>query len=312
MLVVMATAAVIANTLAMPVARLRRGLERVAEGRFDRIQPLDTRDELGELVGTFNSMQDQLAESRRLLARHERQLAWREMARQVAHEIKNPLTPMKLSVQHLRRAHGDRREGDKFVSLFERITGTLIEQIDALARIANEFSTFARMPLLQMERLDLNAVTAEAVSLMQEHTTAKITVSLSHEPLDVEADREALRRTFINFIKNALEATPSESECEIRIRTRSEVDPDTGSVWAVAEVEDNGGGISEDLREKIFTPAFSTKTSGAGLGLAIARNSVEEMRGRIGFETQVGVGSVFWVRLPERPVEVEQTGPDDV
>jgi signal transduction histidine kinase len=206
MMVVMVTAAVIANTLASPLARLRRGLESVAEGRFERIGPMDTRDEIGDLVGAFNDMQDQLAESRRLLARHERQLAWREMARQVAHEIKNPLTPMKLSVQHLRRAFDPTGDADRFRVLFDRITATLMDQIDALARIANEFSSFARMPQQQLEALDLNEVMRDAAALMLEHATVDLEDSLSGTRLPVEGDREAVRRVFIDFVKNAMEA----------------------------------------------------------------------------------------------------------
>ncbi|MBX2818939.1 MAG: HAMP domain-containing protein, partial [Rhodothermaceae bacterium] len=212
---VMLTASLLANALSRPIGRLREGLEAVAKGRFERPLPVDTRDEIGTLVKTFNSMQEQLAESRRKLAQQERQLAWREMARQVAHEIKNPLTPMKLSVQHLRRAYSnlDTKEtalpesDNRFKNLFEKITTTLIEQVDALARIANEFSSFARMPKRLLEPLDLNAVLKEAVDLMQEQITPRIEVDFHEEPLVLQADREELRRIYINLIKNAIEAS---------------------------------------------------------------------------------------------------------
>jgi nitrogen fixation/metabolism regulation signal transduction histidine kinase len=243
-------------------------------------------------------MQDQLGESRRLLAHQERQLAWREMAQQVAHEIKNPLTPMKLSVQHLRRAHGADSDPGRFRALFERITVTLIDQIDALARIANEFSSFARMPLQDPERLDLNEVVHEAVGLMQEHASAEIRTELVKEPLPIDADREAVRRMFINFIKNGLEAIDAETGGLVVVRTRREFDSEAGVSWAVSEVEDNGEGVPAELQDRIFNPSFSTKTSGTGLGLAIAKNTVEELGGRIGFETTEGSGSVFWVRFP--------------
>ncbi len=300
-LVVMLTASLLANAISRPIVRLRSGLKAVAAGRFERMIPVDSRDEIGELVQTFNEMQEQLAESRRKLAQQERQLAWREMARQVAHEIKNPLTPMKLSVQHLRRAfegeEGAVKKRDKFADLFGRITTTLIEQIDTLARIANEFHSFARMPSRIVERLDLNAVIEEAVALMQEESDIVIHTDLCNDKLMLDGDREELRRDFINLIKNSIQAIPNEEKGRIRVRTRLD-EPEDGSRWAHCEVSDNGTGVEADVRDKIFEPNFSTKTSGTGLGLAIVKKSVEEHRGEIGFDTVLGDGSTFWIRLP--------------
>lgn len=299
-LVVMFTAALLANAIARPVARLRSGLKAVAKGHFEQILHVDSRDEIGELVQTFNEMQAQLAETRRKVAQQERQLAWREMARQVAHEIKNPLTPMKLSVQHLRRAYesdgADANRREKFDRLFERITGTLIEQIDTLARIANEFHSFARMPSRVLERVDLNAVVGEAVALMQEENAVEIRSDLHDAPLVVEADREELRRNYINLIKNAIQAVPEDRQAQIVVTTRLEENGE--GRWAYSTVVDNGTGVPEELQEKIFEPNFSTKTSGTGLGLAIVRKSIEELRGEIDFETEDGVGTTFWIRLP--------------
>lgn len=307
--VVMLTASLLANALAQPIARLRAGLEAVARGRFEHSLPVDTRDEIGELVQTFNTMQQQLAESRRRLARQERQLAWREMARQVAHEIKNPLTPMKLSVQHLRRAYmsltarGDEASGEaaRFDQLFDRITTTLIEQIDTLARIANDFSTFARLPTRILERVDLNAVVREAVALMQEEGGAvTITTDLDPEPLVLMADREELRRIYINLLKNALQAIPEGAAGTVHVVTRREAPdgPADGPGWAFSTVRDTGSGIPADLRSRIFEPNFSTKTSGTGLGLAIVKKSVEELHGEIDFETEEQSGTIFRIRLP--------------
>ena len=299
-IVVLATASVLASALARPVGRLRAGLEAVAQGQFEQPIPVESRDEIGELVETFNSMQQQLAESRIILAQQERQLAWREMARQVAHEIKNPLTPMKLSVQHLQRAFygaaGPALDG-RFAGLFTRITGTLIEQIDALARIANEFHSFARMPTRMLERLDLNAVVREAVSLMQEEQMVAVALSLHPEALWVEADREELRRIFINLIKNGVEAIPDGREGAIAVQTTREP-TEAGAAEAVCTVTDNGSGIPDEVRHKIFEPNFSTKTRGTGLGLAITKKSVEDFGGSVRFETTEGVGSAFRVALP--------------
>ncbi|NNE35743.1 MAG: HAMP domain-containing protein, partial [Rhodothermales bacterium] len=222
--VVMVTASILANALTRPIARLREGLEAVSRGQFSQIRPFESRDEFGELVETFNTMQDQLADSRRQVAQQERQLAWREMARQVAHEIKNPLTPMKLSIQHLRRSFDatEDRDSKDFKGLFSRITTTLVEQIDALARIANEFSTFARMPQRMLEELDLNAVVSEAAALMEVEEGTSIKLGLVDKPLIVQADREELRRIFINLIKNGIQSVPEDRQVRIEIISRSE------------------------------------------------------------------------------------------
>ncbi len=314
LLVIMLTASVVANALTRPIARLRLGLEQVARGRFEQSIPVTSRDEIGDLVQTFNEMQEQLAESRRQLAQQERQLAWREMARQVAHEIKNPLTPMKLSVQHLQRAftmsraaqvEEDAPVGKDFKTLFRRITATLVEQIDTLARIANEFHSFARMPTRMEERLDMNAVVSEAVALMQEETSTEVLLTLYRDALIVQADREELRRAFINLIKNALQAVPDGTEGLVQVETGLTPGVDGRPALAMCRVTDNGTGISEELREKIFQPNFSTKTSGTGLGLAIARKSIEESGGEIDFDPEVADGASFWVKLPLCDAEPE-------
>ena len=300
-LVVMVTASLLADALTRPIARLRAGLQTVAAGHFERMAPIDSGDEIAELVDSFNTMQDQLEESRSLLAQQERQLAWREMARQVAHEIKNPLTPMKLSIQHLRSAFSRRSEDgsddERFASKFSQTTTTLIEQIDALARIANEFSSFGRMPTHIREEVDLNQVIAEAVGLMEAEENVTIISDLAAEPLMVNGDREAIRRVYINFLKNAIQAVPAGRDVMIRVGTQKETDA-SGRDRAVGEVSDNGSGIPRNLWDKIFVPSFSTKTSGTGLGLAIARKTVESMDGEIGFETAIDEGSTFWIRVP--------------
>jgi signal transduction histidine kinase len=304
--VVMLTGVVLANALAQPVAQLRKGLEAVGKGRFTRSLSVDTRDEIGDLVQTFNEMRDQLAESRRKLARQERELAWREMARQVAHEIKNPLTPMKLSIQHLRRAFKQARQrsgaaaASDFAEVFDRITSTLIEQVEALVRIADEFSTFARLPTRVPEPVDLTAVIEEAAALMEEEAANHdaLELELPDAPLVVEADREELRRLYINLLKNALQAIPDAREGHVRVTARLVPEHAREGPSVYSEVMDNGTGIPEEVRDKVFEPNFSTKTSGTGLGLAIAQKSIDELGGEIGYETTEGEGTTFWLRLP--------------
>ncbi|MDX1420199.1 MAG: ATP-binding protein [Rubricoccaceae bacterium] len=309
---IFATTALLANQLTRPFRRLRAGLQAVGAGQMNEPLPVESRDEMGELVSTFNRMQGQLVESRRRLAQQERELAWREMARQVAHEIKNPLTPMKLSVQHLRRAfrppgEAATPEEQRFAGTLERITTTLIEQIDALDRIAGEFSSFARLPRRSPEPLDLNAVVQEAAALFESEAGASgalpavLRLDLAAAPLPVEADREELRRVFINLFKNALQAMPEPPSAPRRTgRITTRTWRDEAHAWA--EVEDTGTGIPEGVREKIFQPNFSTKTSGMGLGLAIVQKSVEASGGAISFETAEGQGTTFVIRLPLLPV----------
>jgi signal transduction histidine kinase len=237
---------------------------------------------------------------------------------------------MKLSVQHLRRAferaefdkndqdknsrdHDGRGDGDddeedgRFAPLFERITATLIEQIDGLSRIANDFSRFARMPTRVSEPLDLSETVEAAASLMrEEEPDADILLDLHPDPLVIEADAEELRRLYINLIKNALQALPeagAEGQREGRVEIATERAP---GGRARSTVTDDGSGIPEELREKIFQPNFSTKTSGTGLGLAIAEKSVEELGGEIGFETETDVGTMFWIELPLAEQEEEE------
>lgn len=300
LLVILLTAAVLANALTRPIARLRAGLQAVAAGHFERIGPMRTSDEFSELVDTFNTMQEQIEESRDLVAQQERQLAWREMARQVAHEIKNPLTPMRLSIQHLRSAFerlDDESDRIRFVDKFNRTTSTLLEQIDTLARIANEFSSFGRMPTHIREELDLNAVVREAASLMQAEEGIELRLEVEDRPLAAMGDREALRRVLVNFIKNAVQAVPDDRSAVVTILT-GPGRLSNGQPAAECRVEDNGTGIPEQLADKVFEPSFSTKTSGTGLGLAISRKTIENLEGEIGFETSPGEGTTFWFRIP--------------
>jgi len=241
-----------------------------------------------------------LEESQQLVGEQQRQLAWREMARQVAHEIKNPLTPMKLSIQHLRAAFGRRSEDgsddEKFARKFSQTTTTLIEQVDALARIANEFSSFGRMPTHIREEVDLHRVISEAVELMQAEENVSISLRLDASEALVHGDREALRRVYINFLKNAIQAVPEERSAVIEVSTaimRNEKGP-----FIESRVRDNGNGIARNLWDRIFVPSFSTKTSGTGLGLAIAKKTVENMDGEIGFDTRLDEGTTFWTKVP--------------
>ena len=302
MAAILAVAVVLAGQLTRPFGRLREGLRAVGAGAAEEPIPVETHDEVGELVETFNAMQAQLAESRRQLAEQERELAWSTMARQVAHEIKNPLMPMKLSVQHLQRTfHRPGEEAPpeevRFAGQFERTTDMLIDQIETLDRIASDFSRFARMPMRAPETLDLSEVAAEAAALFEgplaESGRARLDLDLSPDPLVVVADHEELRRVLVNLLTNALQAIPDRpGPGHIRLQTRR------ADGAAQALVTDDGTGIPAEIQGQVFQPSFSTKTSGMGLGLAISKRAVEAAGGQIAFETAEGEGTTFAVRLP--------------
>ncbi|MCY4159310.1 MAG: ATP-binding protein [Bacteroidetes bacterium] len=292
-ILVMFTGSLLARALAQPIARLQKGLENAAQGKFEQVLPVESRDELGALVKTFNTMQSQLAESRQILATQQRQLAWREMARQIAHEIKNPLTPMKLSIQHLQHSFDSKgKNGSKFKKLFHRTTASLIAQVDSLAHIANEFSSFARLPRRQVDNFDLCTVIGEAHELMQASAEVTLNLQLPDSPLPVWGDPGELCRTYINLIKNALEAVRGQEEKTITVTARRDGNR------VISQVIDNGKGIPPEMQDRIFEPNFSTKTSGSGLGLAIAKQTVEISGGQISYTTGSDQGTTMRIELP--------------
>lgn len=287
-------AALITHWTTRPLELLRRGLERIGLG--SRNEPINYRgnDELGQLVQVYNRKVEELRESAMKLARSERESAWREMAKQVAHEIKNPLTPMKLNIQQFQRTWNPAQPDAK--ERLDRFSNGLVEQIDALGRIAGEFSDFARMPHAQAETINLQEVAAASVALFANQPEARVTLHPG-PALTVHADREHLLRVFNNLIKNALQAIPEGASGRVDVVLRQESDQ------AIVEVRDNGTGISEADRERIFQPSFTTKSSGMGLGLAMVQRMVENAGGTVWFTTEEGKGSSFFVALPLEKVE---------
>jgi signal transduction histidine kinase len=224
--------------------------------------------------------------------------------------------PMKLSVQHLRRLFktpGEDAPPDavRFAGQFERTTATLVEQMDALDRIAGAFSSYARLPRRAPETLDLNDVAREAGALFADEaaraavgaTGARLDIELAEEPLVVRADHEELRRALINLLKNALQSLDGTRPGHVVLRARPEPAPagTDGPGRGVVEVQDNGRGIPRTARSRVFQPNFSTKSSGTGLGLAIVQRDIEAAGGAVGFATSEGVGSTFTIRLPLAP-----------
>ncbi|MDF2437871.1 MAG: hypothetical protein K0Q95_2247 [Bacteroidota bacterium] len=285
------TAILISNYVTKPLKLIQDKLSNIRLGKTNEPIEWKENDEIGNLVSEYNRMIAELSNSAELLARSERESAWREMAKQVAHEIKNPLTPMKLSVQHLQRTYKDNAPG--MDEKMERLTKTIIEQIDTLSTIATEFSNFAKMPKANLEPVNLKHTILNTVDLYKNTGTAEIlfNCAFEEEPF-VMADKEQLIRVFNNLIKNAVQAIPEEQQGMIRITLTKE-----NAVYLVS-VSDNGTGISEDVLDKIFRPNFTTKTGGMGLGLAMVKNIIETINGRIWFETKSNAGTTFYVSLP--------------
>jgi two-component system, NtrC family, nitrogen regulation sensor histidine kinase NtrY len=247
-------------------------------------------DEIGELVKQYNKMVNQLEQSAEALARSEREGAWREMARQVAHEIKNPLTPMKLSIQYLQKAIDTNQHNVK--ELTAGVANTLIEQIDHLSKIAADFSQFANIGNKKIELVDLHQVIGILVDLYSSNPKVNIEWNKIFGSVVMKADKTHMNRVFTNLLANAVDACQDKRFCDIKI---NEVQDD--GVITIS-VEDNGEGIPEEMRSKIFTPNFTTKTSGTGLGLAMTKSIVEQAKGNIWFETEEGKGTTFFVQLP--------------
>jgi nitrogen fixation/metabolism regulation signal transduction histidine kinase len=213
------------------------------------------------------------------------------MARQVAHEIKNPLTPMKLGLQHLQRAWRDNHPDKDQIT--ERMTKVLIEQIDALSNIATEFSGFAQMPQANKSRVALQEILRSVVELYSEYENINVVlIDQTRTTLTIFADKEQLTRVFVNLVKNAVQAVNQDEGGLVEVVV-------SGSHgWGLVEVRDNGHGISDEQKSRIFTPNFTTKSGGTGLGLAICHQIVMQTGGNIYFESTVGSGASFFVRLP--------------
>ncbi len=281
----------IGNTVTRPIQAIGEKLKEVKLGKENTKLEWENDDEIGALVTEYNKMINELEESADLLAQSNRETAWREMAKQVAHEIKNPLTPMKLSIQHLQRA-ATNANPEEVKALVARVSKTLVEQIDSLSNIASSFSNFAKMPKATNEEFNINHQVSTVYDLFSERDNMVISLEMPLEEYLVFADRNQMVRVFNNLIKNAIQAIPEDRNGEIMLSLYKK------DAMVVVRVTDNGVGIPEDKHKNVFVPNFTTKSSGTGLGLAISRNIVESAAGKIYFETEVEKGTSFYVELP--------------
>ncbi len=280
-----------ANYITRPLKLMSNKIGKIKLGGKNEKINWNSQDELGALIVEYNRMVGELDKSAELLASSERDYAWQEMAQQVAHEIKNPLTPMKLSIQYLQRAW-DNKETD-WDDRLKRFSQTLIEQIDALSAIATSFSDFAKMPKGEFNNEDLDETIKSVIALFGDYNQQILFETDGLEFHFVNADKNQLIRVFNNLIKNAFQAIRDKSDGQIQIILK-EID---GSF--LLTIKDNGVGISDDLKHKIFSPNFTTKTGGMGLGLAMVKNIVKSMNSEIWFESEEGIGTTFFIKFPK-------------
>lgn len=284
-------ALLVSSWLTGPLMLLRKSFSQFELGKNSQEINYKAQDEIGYLVAEYNHKLNELAEAAAKLAQSERESAWREMAKQVAHEIKNPLTPMKLSVQHLQRVFDP--NDPKAAERIERVTGSLIEQIDALTHIANEFSNFAKLPQPVIAEIDLLSLIKAVVALFDndDNVHVKLELNSSESKILVPGDKEMLLRVLNNLVSNGIQAVSMGTPAEIGISV------ETDEEHAFVRVKDNGTGIPEDQIQTIFEPYFTTKSTGTGLGLAMVKQIVETHHGSIEIERTSPEGTTVLVSL---------------
>ncbi|HEX5168130.1 MAG TPA: HAMP domain-containing sensor histidine kinase [Cyclobacteriaceae bacterium] len=278
---------IVSEWLTFPLKFITRSLSRTTLTRNNEPLTWGAQDEIGLMVKEYNQMLYKLSESKAELEQTHRERAWREMAQQVAHEIKNPLTPMKLTLQQLERSLGNDAVSKEKAT---KALTSLLSQVEILNDIASSFSTFARMPEPDIKRIELISLLKRAVDL--HHHSGTIQFRSKAREIYAMGDDQLLGRIFSNIILNAFQAAKPGTALLLEISVENE-----NGVSRIT-FHDNGKGIDEKVAERVFIPHFSTKRSGSGLGLAIAKQGIEHMKGRIWFESKVGEGTFFYIELP--------------
>ncbi len=281
----------VSSWVTSPLRLLQESFSNVKFGKHNQQIQYSKKDEIGALVKDYNQKLEELEFTAQQLAKSERESAWREMAKQVAHEIKNPLTPMKLSIQQLQRIYDPNDVNSK--AKIDKVAFSIIEQIDALTKIANEFSTFAKMPRPNETRFDLKPLIENVIEVFNDEEKVEISFTSAVHTCDVLADKDLMLRVFNNLIKNAIQSIPSDRIGLIEVSLKLI----EGNY--LITVSDNGNGIDQETQDKIFVPYFTTKGTGTGLGLAMVKQIVENHRGLIWFESILNVGTTFFVEIPK-------------
>ncbi|MFM7359253.1 MAG: ATP-binding protein [Sediminibacterium sp.] len=269
---------------------ITRKMQQISLGKVNETIEWNRNDELGLLISEYNKMVKKLEASASALAVSEREVAWREMARQVAHEIKNPLTPMKLSIQYLQDAL--QKDDPRLPELYQKTTATLLTQIDQLSRIASDFSQYAQISMAKSVPLDISEVIRKWTGLYELSDNCRILLILPDEPMMIKGDQSHLDRLFTNLLLNSIQACQEGEIANISVRIEGTAD------FIAVSFSDQSGGIAPDVIINMFSPNFTTKSSGTGLGLAICKRIVEQAGGSIRFETEWGSGTTFIMQWP--------------
>ena len=292
LLLLLIVSVVISRALTYPIVELGKRLRNLDPTRQNDKLIYEGKDEVGDLVESYNKMVDDLNRNVLTLTEKERESAWQTMARQVAHEINNPLTPMKLTVQQMQRAK--QSGGERFDRYFDKATGMLIEQIDTLSRIAGSFSAFAKnLPEeINLDKVDVAAILNNSVTMYANYDGITVRYIGPESGVIVYADVEQIGRVFVNILQNAVQAMEQNGGSkDIIVMLKQDKE------WVEISISDTGPGIAEELRDKIFLPNFTTKTTGMGLGLAMCKNIVGRSGGELWYESKKGKGATFFIRL---------------
>lgn len=281
---------IVTQIIISPLNRIRESISAIQLNKVNKPIIYRGKDELADLVKEYNNKVAELEKYAFYLAQNERESAWREMAKQVAHEIKNPLTPMKLNIQQMQRSL--KPNDPDFEDKINRISQSLIEQIDTLTTIASEFSSLAKMPGSKLEKVNYNRLVENIIELYKEDEHIKLESVLPQQEILVNADKDQLLRVLNNLLKNAQQAIPEEQEGNITVKVEVQ------DKKVVTYIIDNGVGMTREQQEKIFQPNFTTKSTGSGLGLAMVKNIIEQHGGNVYFETSRGLGTTFIFELP--------------
>jgi len=290
-----------------PVEQLAAAAQEVAAGNWNTRVPVESSDELGALAESFNRMTGELLEQRERLVQSERVAAWRELARRLAHELKNPLFPLQLTVENLVRSRESSEQcPEQFDEVFRESSATLLAEISNLKTIISRFSEFSRMPQPQLQRVDINEVVRNVARLLQAqlqspgHAAVACQLELSETFQTIAADPELLHRAFTNLALNALDAMPQGGKLTLRTRQ-------SGDRIAI-DIADTGAGLTPEECARLFTPYYTSKAHGTGLGLAIVQSIISDHGGRISVHSEPGRGTTFMIELPGNLDKVPASG----